>query len=402
MKSKQGCVDEMEGIRVDEMEGIRVEIARRASRAQAMAALLPCMWRRAKYTVVGLQKAEQYNGMQCIVLGVKTQSDSAQESRLMTRLMNADANELLLKRSNLELVEAGLSSEQEPQLSCALERLALCCSPDVPRTKEGIGAAARNLVQGILDVTFPIESNLVDAEFNDTHLFFDILDILACIETLCCVLSSALLKDGSSVVGQGGGDNSCSSGAAVSDESSAQGGEEVLRRSTQVMIEWLGEGLAECVHWRRGALIYMLTATRAADKKSVDLASLDEGLRQLDLMVATRSTRLAKGIEDAEGADGVRDMISAGILSDTHLLAVVYSGEMCFWAVEAHKEGRVDGDRSAGESQCIAVPRYAVRGQGYLKRYIKAVETMSAGSVGYGWDTDRAKLLLVSLQNSTI
>ena len=30
-----------------------------------MAALLPCMWRRAKYTVVGLQKAAHYNGAFC-------------------------------------------------------------------------------------------------------------------------------------------------------------------------------------------------------------------------------------------------------------------------------------------------------------------------------------------------
>ena len=53
----------------------------------------------------------------------------------------------------------------------------------------------------------------------------------------------------------------------------------------------------------------MLTATRLADKQSFDLGSLDEGLRQLDLMASTCSTRLVKGIEDAEGTDGVRDMI---------------------------------------------------------------------------------------------
>ena len=36
--------------------------AGRASNVQTMAALLPCMWRRAKFTVVGLQKASHYNG----------------------------------------------------------------------------------------------------------------------------------------------------------------------------------------------------------------------------------------------------------------------------------------------------------------------------------------------------
>ena len=41
------------------------------------------------------------------------------------------------------------------------------------------------------------------------------------------------------------------------------------------------------------------------------------------------------------------------------------------------------------------------RGQGYLKRYLEAVDIMSAngpGSVGYGWDTTRATELLSSLQ----
>ena len=37
----------------------------RAAGAEAMAALLPCMWRRAKYTIVGLQKAAHYNGASC-------------------------------------------------------------------------------------------------------------------------------------------------------------------------------------------------------------------------------------------------------------------------------------------------------------------------------------------------
>ena len=35
------------------------------------------------------------------------------------------------------------------------------------------------------------------------------------------------------------------------------------------MTEWLGEGLAECVHWRRGALMYMYIATMVQDEKHV-------------------------------------------------------------------------------------------------------------------------------------
>lgn len=106
-----------------------------------MAALLPCMWRRAKYTVVGLQKAAHYNGafcitstaphprlspirprassslsfddsfctcpalpkpgagQQCIILGVKPYSGGGGRTRVMTRLLNDEQNQLALHRS---------------------------------------------------------------------------------------------------------------------------------------------------------------------------------------------------------------------------------------------------------------------------------------------------------------
>ena len=51
-----------------------------------------------------------------------------------------------------------LSSRACAQIARALQRLGLSKGLDVPKTSEGVGAAARNLAQGILDVTFPIES----------------------------------------------------------------------------------------------------------------------------------------------------------------------------------------------------------------------------------------------------
>ena len=349
--------------------------------AQGMAALLPCMWRRAKYCVTGLKKAAHYNDTQCVVLGTKPDSGGG---RIMARLLNTDASELLLKRVNLRFIEAPQLHDLDPQVAAALERLSLCASPDIALTRDGLGGAARNFVQGLFDVTFAVENQLVDAEFQDSVLFAEILSALSGILGLCISLSAVFQMP--------------QEGEMASEGEAGEAGE--IERE-QVLVEWLGEGMAECVHWRKGALIYMATATSAANKKALDLALVDEGLREFDAMIATRTRGMAAGLDEAEGSDAVRAMIASGILSDTHLLAVVYSGEMCYWAEEAVELARAFGEKV---EQADRGGGYRVRGQGYLKRYLTAVETMSAGgpgSVGYGWDTKRASDLLAELESKT-
>ena len=125
-----------------------------------MAALLPCMWRRAKYTVVGLQKAAHYNGafcitstaphprlspirprassslsfddsfctcpalpkpgagQQCIILGVKPYSGGGGRTRVMTRLLNDEQNQLALHRSAHELCSLCKSASLTHSLFC--------------------------------------------------------------------------------------------------------------------------------------------------------------------------------------------------------------------------------------------------------------------------------------------
>ena len=415
----------------------------------AIAALLPCTWRRVKYRPTGLQKAAHYNGIEGVVLGVKPPVDGGGcvETRLILRLTNDDANELLLKRSNMELADATALQSHEPELARALERLQLCCSPDIPVSAQGLGGALRNLVQGILDVTFPLESRLVDDSFADMALFDEICGMLVGVENVCGALVDAGLEsaeedaEASSLVSadatekkwvaEAAGRETCYSGGGVED-------------GTRCMVSWLGESMAECLHWRRGALAYMLIATLAANKKELDLEVLDEGLRELDRMVATRSVRMAEGLASADGEDSVRNMVATGILSDTHLLAVVYSGELCYWAHEALLRGTVRrepcrfgfqdrssgggsdreaaaqakhlagsseqgggarwGGDSGGGGAGMAIDEaagYRQRGVGYLKRYLSAVEIMSEqgpGSVGYGWDMARAQELLKSLE----
>jgi len=421
-------------------EATRRLCAGRAGSAMAMAALLPCTWRRIKYRPAGLQKAAHYNGIEGVVLGVKPAGEGG-GSRVIVRLGNDDANELLLKRENMELVNATALTAHEPELARALERLQLCCSPEIPASAEGMGGAARNLVQGILDVTFPLESRLVDDSFEDMDLFHEILDMLASVESVCARLAAAGRAEGgedASAVDNESAAAAAAVGVRAGGPDGRAGGKVVqvgrgVEDGTFCMVSWLGEGMAECVHWRRGALLYMLVATLAADNKEIDLELLDEGLRQLDKMVATRSSRMAEGLERADGEDSVRTMIAAGILSDTHLLAVVYSGEMCYWAHEAllrggstrssgaaHRSGRFSGEvakdaasQGQGDPAGTAEPEFGVpsdgsvgyreRGVRYLKRYLTAVEIMSAngpGSVGYGWDTLRASDLLSRLEEA--
>ena len=83
---------------------------------------------------------------------------------------------------------------------------------------------------------------------------------------------------------------------------------------------------------------------------------------------------------------------------------------MCYWLLEdaggGGKGGSGEGGGGGAGGGGGKTPEWSsevvnARGQRYLKRYLEAVEIMSAngpGSVGYGWDTARATELLSSLQ----
>mmetsp|Transcript_39455 Transcript_39455/g.61528 ORF Transcript_39455/g.61528 Transcript_39455/m.61528 type:complete len:163 (+) Transcript_39455:984-1472(+) len=160
------------------------------------------------------------------------------------------------------------------------------------------------------------------------------------------------------------------------------------------MVELLGEGVAEAFHWRRGALRYMHVAILNDTGEVLDVSEVDEALLQLLRMLQTRGKRMAASVDDAEGNDDVKRMIQEGILSDTHLLATVYSGEICYWAcMNFSKPG----------SQISSEHAARLRGLGieYLERYLWAIDTMTKagpGSVGHGWDSERAKGLLSELK----
>ncbi|XP_015782990.1 uncharacterized protein LOC107360785 [Tetranychus urticae] len=79
------------------------------------------------------------------------------------------------------------------------------------------------------------------------------------------------------------------------------------------------------------------------------------------------------------------DLIDMGVLSDTHMLAMMYCGDMAFWFCKYSRDWSLI-DHSGeifGEIRRIGIS--------YLKIYIKAVEKVLKFS---GWNCDRAKELL--------
>ncbi|XP_059550842.1 RAB7A-interacting MON1-CCZ1 complex subunit 1 isoform X5 [Myotis daubentonii] len=101
----------------------------------------------------------------------------------------------------------------------------------------------------------------------------------------------------------------------------------------------LGDELLECLSWRRGALLYMychsLTKRREwlTRKSGLLKEYLVDGISYLLQMLNYRCpTQLDEGVsfQDLDTAK----LLSEGIFSDIHLLAMMYSGEMCYWGLK--------------------------------------------------------------------
>ncbi|XP_069897210.1 RAB7A-interacting MON1-CCZ1 complex subunit 1 isoform X1 [Dipodomys merriami] len=101
----------------------------------------------------------------------------------------------------------------------------------------------------------------------------------------------------------------------------------------------LGDELLECLSWRRGALLYMychsLTKRREwlLRKNCLLKKYLVDGINYLLKMLNYRCPiQLNEGVsfQDLDTAK----LLSAGIFSDIHLLAMMYSGEMCYWGLK--------------------------------------------------------------------
>ncbi|ESP00699.1 hypothetical protein LOTGIDRAFT_112314, partial [Lottia gigantea] len=149
--------------------------------------------------------------------------------------------------------------------------------------------------------------------------------------------------------------------------------------------------LLECIYWRKGALLYMYCKTIESDTSRIknNLQQYKQylviGVENLRCMLETREpVDIDKDTESQN--DDTLHLIQSGIYSDTHLLSLVYAGEMCYWLNHCDKLGYFQTEEID----------YRDIGETYLCRYLQVVN----GPLKHqGWNTDSAQTMLQSFKS---
>ncbi|KAF7250428.1 UPF0600 protein C5orf51 [Varanus komodoensis] len=219
--------------------------------------------------------------------------------------------------------------------------------------------------QAVLDITYFEENQLVDEEFPEESSLWKVEDIIRAL----------------------------SEPEVLVNESSA----------SQEPFTLLSTELLECLYWRRGALLYMFCHTLKGRKewltKKVDLLKkfLHEGIHYLVKMLEFRCPDTPNEEFESRDAATAR-LVHEGIFSDTHLLAMMYCGEMCYWGLKycAKEKEQTQSTESELTSNLpsgshIKVLDFRETGEKMLQKYISVCE----GPLRlHDWDTKNAKLIL--------
>ncbi|XP_023932390.1 UPF0600 protein C5orf51 homolog [Lingula anatina] len=219
---------------------------------------------------------------------------------------------------------------------------------------EDYNVLLQNYTQAVLDYTFYKESKLVDEDFPAATAEARLQDILG-------ELDGALQTV------------------------------DLHNRKAEEIAAILGEELTECIYWRKGALLYMYCFTINEEKdrqeKNGDtfLKNVKKGVGYLQSMLRVRAP-VENGANVVFNDNDTMELLSKGIFSDTHLLALMYAGEMCHWYAEFSQ------NHTPNESDQF---RAREIGQNALQLYINAVKGPLKGK---GWNCDRAEELIKDLQ----
>ncbi|XP_010584132.1 PREDICTED: UPF0600 protein C5orf51 homolog [Haliaeetus leucocephalus] len=166
----------------------------------------------------------------------------------------------------------------------------------------------------------------------------------------------------------------------------------------------LGAELLECLYWRKGALLYMHchTAKERSEWLQENIAifkkCLNDGVHYLMKMLSFRCPLQLNEDVSLQDKDTAK-LLSEGIFSDTHLLAMMYSGEMCYWGLRLCGEGRQESLETIGavsnsdlgcRSQSVPLD-FRETGRNMLTKYVAACEGPLRGR---GWNTTTAKDML--------
>ncbi|KAJ6669907.1 hypothetical protein lerEdw1_000456 [Lerista edwardsae] len=165
----------------------------------------------------------------------------------------------------------------------------------------------------------------------------------------------------------------------------------------------LGLELLECLYWRRGALLYMFCHTVKGrqewltEKSDLFKKFLNEGVQYLVKMLGFRGSPNPNEELLFQDSDAAR-LLHEGVFSDTHLLAMMYSGEMCYWGLNyfaEEKQQRQSADlQPTSELHCSShnnILDFRAIGERMLLKYVAVCEGPLSG---HDWDTQNAKLIL--------
>lgn len=164
----------------------------------------------------------------------------------------------------------------------------------------------------------------------------------------------------------------------------------------------LGDELLECLSWRRGALLYMychsLTKRREwlTRKSGLLKKYLVDGIRYLLQMLNFRSPVQLNEEVSFQDLDTAK-LLSEGIFSDIHLLAMMYSGEMCYWGLKHCAEQQPENkETDPGDSGASYISHkepldFREVGEKILKKYVFVCEGPLKEQE---WNTTNAKQIL--------
>ena len=84
----------------------------------------------------------------------------------------------------------------------------------------------------------------------------------------------------------------------------------------------------------------------------------------------------------------------AGVFSDTHLLALMYAGEMCYWHWQIQKDAK--SDLSANHNRVRDFDSVS-NGTKFLQKFVDVVKGSFQGN---GWDCSKAEQILAEFPGS--
>lgn len=160
----------------------------------------------------------------------------------------------------------------------------------------------------------------------------------------------------------------------------------------------LGSEVMECLYWRRGALFYMYCHTlfndpqRRQHNRTHLMQCAESGVKYLESMLCVRSPVTLDGQESVEMKDAdMVHLLRQGVFSDTHLLALMYAGELCYWHWRIKKES--SGDVRARDVDEGGAKKFnsVSSGRRFLQKFVDIVKESFKGK---GWDPTRADQIL--------